>query len=152
MSVKVWVKRSCLCCVQLLSRSRAVSQLLQPDPGALGSRVAAVGRAGSAALCWGEKAVLESWWWGECICCSHHKSSLFSEEIVKMLRPLVSMTHCPTFMPVIYKLQHMGVCGIQLTFGNALLYEWCRKSKLSETPPWLYGNHIPKVLRPVGSH
>lgn len=30
-------------------------------PGAPGSRLAAVRRAGSAALCWGEKAVLETW-------------------------------------------------------------------------------------------
>lgn len=50
-------------------------------------------------------------------------------------------------MPVIYKLQRMGVlCGIQLTFGNALMNEWCMKGKLSETPSWLYGNHSSKSL------
>lgn len=52
-------------------------------PGAVQSRLRAVGRAHSAALCWEGKALLESWCWAQWICCSHHKSSSFREEGVQ---------------------------------------------------------------------
>lgn len=97
-----------------------MSQPLQAGPGAIGSRMGAVGRAHSAALCWAGKADAEE---SGFVAVITSQASL----VRKLLNAKASCqhdNHCPTFMPVIYQLQHMGVlCGIQLTFGNALMYE-----------------------------